>query len=62
MKLPADSSYPDLRGQKVLIVDDDRLNSRILAGFFRFVDRHNLLPSLTTIEEIEAPTSSERAA
>jgi two-component system sensor histidine kinase/response regulator len=35
MTPPAESSKPDLRGRKVLIVDDDRVNVRILSGILK---------------------------
>ena len=35
MNPSAESSKPDLQGRKVLIVDDDRLNLRILAGILK---------------------------
>jgi len=35
MSYPSESSKPDLRGRKVLIVDDDRVNVRILSGILK---------------------------
>jgi two-component system sensor histidine kinase/response regulator len=56
MSAPAESSKPDLRGRRVLVIDDDRLNSRILAGIlepegFTVVQAHTGEQGIARYEE-----------